>query len=259
MLAATDWKLAKWKFTNPQAFAAGYLKTGEKLPFIEDPEYRARLNEGTLVIANHSVRVDPLPEHTMMKNPLQRMTQLAKRFRDVWYSKRNALSRRTPSIVVTTLIWRAYEQHVAEKAFPSVFAVLHTLAENLTNPAVLKQTIKDGAKHYTLINPTVPDENLVARWNEPDHAGEADEFFSWATEFRKFIALLEKAEARYEIDRLLQDSLGGDSVTPVLKQLAEAMRSSRERVDLGFTPKLGITAAAAAGAVPLRGHTYHGK
>lgn len=260
MLAATDWKADKWKPTNPEAFAAGFLKTGGELPLIEDPIYN-RLNARSFMAANFAeeARVDPLPENTPLKSPLQRMTQLTKRFRDIWFSHHNGLDRRTPSIVVTTLLWQAYARYVANKPFPSVFAVLRTMADNFTDPDVLKVERKDGTNQYTLINPTVPGENLIARWNEAGNEREAAEFFGWAADFKKFIGLIEKAEGRHQLDPLITGSLGSDSVSPVLKRITEAMYPARERIDLGFSPKLGITAATTAGAIGLRRHTFHGE
>jgi hypothetical protein len=261
MRAATDWKSAKWQATNPEAFVERFLKAGELLPYIDDPDYRA-LNDGVRALANSArePRVDPLPENTLLKSPLQRMTQLTKRYRDVWSSRRGILDRRTPSIVVTTLIWRAYERHITNgSVFPTVFSVLHKLAEKLDDPAVLIVTAKpDGKKHYTLFNPTVPDENLVRRWNEPGRESEAGEFYAWTADFRKFLVQLEQAEGRNQLDPLLLENLGAESVTPVLRNVAAAMRPSRDRLSLGFSPSFGIATAATAGAVSLRGHTYHG-
>lgn len=259
MVAACDWQNASWKPTNPEDYIREFLKTAEQLPLIEDKNYRELL-EGELVLMNaRSVTVDPLPENTAMKSPLQRSVQLPKRHRDVWFSKRKALNRRTPSIVLTTILWQAYERFIIGKAFASVFDVLSTMAEHLDDLTILKVTTDHrGEARYVLENPTVPGENLVAKWNEPDRKHEAAEYFEWVREYKKFVRALASTDGLHRLQPALAEALGKETVEPAFKTLVSAMRPDPDRVRINMHPTFGLTSVTAASAVAVRPHTYHG-
>lgn len=259
MAAAANRDINRWQPTNPAGYAQKFLALAAILPRLEDVEYQELLEEKRALVNCSSVTVETLPEDTLLKLPLQRGTQLTKRFRDVWFSRRNRLKQRTPSIVVTTMIWRAYERHVVGKTFTSMFAVLETLARHLDDPAVLAvRQMGNGEREYCLLNPTVPDENLVARWNQRERQGEADEYFSWVKDYRAFITALGNAEGFHRLEPLLLESVGGPETAPVLREISAAMRPSLHRAPIFHHPRVGLTSAAISAAASVRAHTYDG-
>lgn len=259
MAAAADTRTNDWKPTNPDGFAKEYLALAAVLPVIEDDDDYALLNERRMVCNSAPVTVVGLPEDTLLKTPLQRTTQLAKRFRDVWFSRRHRLKQRTPSIILTTLLWRAYERYVVGHTFPSMFRVIQTLADHLDDPETLRVHEDKDGRHYALFNPTVPDENLVARWNEPDRRGEADEFFAWVKDFRHFLRTLEGTEGYHRLEPLLIESLGKGDVSPVFREITAALTPSPARTPLYHRAGIGLTTAAASViAAPVRAHTFDG-
>lgn len=259
MAAAANKDTNAWQPTNPGGYAQRFLALAAILPVIADQEYQDLL-EGRMVCNSRSVTVETLPEDTLLKFPLQRGTQFTKRFRDVWFSRRNRLKQRTPSIIVTTMLWLAYERYVVGKTFSSMFAVLETMAHHLDDPAFLRiREFQSGLRSYTLWNPTVPDENLVARWNHPDRQGEAEEYFAWVKEFRAFLRSLAGADGIHRLEPLLVESIGGVETPEVLREIAAAMRPSPTRAPVFHHHRVGLTTAAVAGATAVRAHTYDGK
>ncbi|MGA3008508.1 MAG: hypothetical protein ABSE59_11525 [Opitutaceae bacterium] len=261
MVAVCDSKTSRWKESNSEDYIREFLETADQLPLIEDMGYRNML-EGRMVLANcaRSVEVDPLPENTALKMPLQRGVQFSKRHRDVWFSNRKALDRRTPSIVLTTILWRVYEREVINKTFPSIFSVLETMVEHLDDPKILVVSVDHNfTPRYFLENPTVPGENLVARWNEPERGYEAKEFYQWVKDYKAFVRTLSKTEGLFQLEPLLEDALGKDTVEPVFKRTVAALQPTPTRPAINYGATLGITTSAISASTPIRSHTFHGR
>lgn len=260
MAAAANKDTNLWQPTNPAGYAQRYLALAAILPVIADEEYQDLL-EGRIAHNNTAtVSVETLPEDTILKFPLQRGTQFTKRFRDAWFSRRNRLKYRTPSIIVTTMLWRAYERYVVGNTFSSMFAVLETMAEHLDDSDFLQvQERPNGRLLYTLWNPTVSDENLAARWNQPDRQGEADEYFTWVKEYRAFLSALAGADGIHRLQPLLLESIGGTETPEVLREVTAAMRPSPARPPVYHHHRAGLTTVLLTGAAAVRGHTYDGR
>lgn len=263
ILAAGDWKENKWKDTNPEGYTKDFLALCEQLPIIE--ERLIAFSNSARAFNSKEARepvVERLPAPTLLKRPLQRAVQLTKRHRDVWFSKRSndGLKRRPASIVVTTILWYAYQRYVANRHFTSAYAAFIKLAESLADSSILLTKEIGGKIHYILPNPTLPEENLVEKWNKEEYKQDVSDFFVWAKEYSQFINALARAEGRHVLQNQLSSSLGDDQVLPIFK--ADALKAAPgnfERISLGYTPKIGITGlATSAATLPLKGHTYHG-
>ncbi|MBS0631411.1 MAG: hypothetical protein JSS11_05825 [Verrucomicrobia bacterium] len=256
MVAVTDWKNSDWKPSNPMGFRDGVLHAAAQLPLLSVPE-EFSLREGHIPMVNaREVVVVPLPENTPMKMPLQRGIQLTKRFREVWFARRRALTRKTPSIILTTILWQAYERYVIGRTFSSILEVLQTLADHLDDSTILRLEYDvRGKLKYVLPNPTVADENLVERWNGPERAHEATEYYQWVKDYQAFVRSLAKTQGLNYLQPLLGEALGRELVDPVFRSMTEAVRSTPTRGTLGYTTALGLTSASAM-AVPR--HTYDG-
>jgi len=256
MVAVTDWKSRDWKPSNPIGFRDGILQAAARLPLIDGQGEHLLLNSRMNTANAKEVIVVPLPENTPMKMPLQRAIQLTKRYREVWFSRRGKLLQKTPSIILTTILWQAYERFVLGKKFSSIFAVLETLASHLDDTTILNIQV-DGYNRvtYNLPNPTVSGENLVKRWNEPERAKEAEDYFMWVKDYQAFVRSLTRIRGLNWLQPLLSEALGSELVDPVFKRMTEAVRSTPTRAAVGYTPALGITSAA---AISIPHHTYDG-
>jgi hypothetical protein len=261
ILSATVWEDRIWKQTNPEAYAARFLALAEREPLIQS-EIIAMANEGMVVIANrqYEPKVEPMLDHTYDKRLLQRVVQLTKRHRDLWFLKRsdNGLKRRPPSIVITTLMWYNYERYVADKTFATLTDVLQVMARGLTDQSILIHEQVGAGVRYRLPNPTLPEENLVAKWNTPTNRRDVEEYFQWAREFQRFIEALAKMEGRHLLSNLLSDGLGKEYVQPVFDKITLAAAPlSPSRSSFGYKPGLGIITGIGS-ALPLAAHTNHG-
>jgi len=263
ILAAPDRDKNEWKATNPEGYTKDFLALCEQLPLFERELVQCSNSaHGTLRKEAREPKVEKLPEPSPMKRPLQRVVQLTKRHRDTWFSKlpNDGLKRRPASIVVTTILWYAYQRYVANRQFASVYAIVIKLAESLTDSSILLRKEEGRKIRYDLPNPTLPDENLVAKWNLDENQQAVAEFFTWAEDYRKFIIALSQAEGRHVLQEKLSSCLGQDHVLPVFKADAlAAAPGNAARSNLAYVPKLGITGLATiATALPLKAHTFHG-
>lgn len=262
ILSATVWKDRQWKDTNPEAYASRFLKLAEQEPIIESRLLLCAANAKEATIQNRSYepKVEAMPDHTYDKKLLQRVVQLTKRHRDLWFLKRpdHGLERRPASIVITTLMWYNYERYVANKSFPTLSAVLARMAAGLTDSAILlMEQTREGVK-YTLPNPTLTEENLVAKWNDAANRRAVDEYFLWAKDYQLFIEALLKVEGRDRLSNQLTDALGVDYVRPVFDSITQAAApQSPLRPDFGYKPGLGIITGISS-AMALPAHTNHG-
>lgn len=261
ILLVPNWKENTWKRTNPEGYIRDYLTLCKELPVYEQQLINLANRDFS---KSFNVAVEPLPGPSPLKSPLQRMTQLAKRHRDIWYKRRqgDGLSRRPASIVLTSILWYGYARSVAKKRFESLFSVLTVLADSLDDSRILIRTEEQNGKiHYVLPNPSLPEENLVTKWNSRDKEHEVREYFEWVNDFRSFVRNLNKVEGRHKIQEHLGSGLGEERVKEVFRDsLQPVAPGSLGRVSSLFVPGLGVTSArGASGGLPLSNHTFHGR
>jgi hypothetical protein len=233
---------ASWQLTNPRGFAGWFETIAKVMPrigvFLAANE--ARMNK-------RSASIEPLPEHTDFKLPLQRITQIAKRHRDYHFNKKlKSLKDAPASIVLTTLLAKSYTSCVEIQTFESGYDLLLTCVRGMPN--FIDQHV-DAAKKvsFTLKNPSLVSENLVSRWNsEP---GLATAFFNWQREFTAFLTLL--AEDRAPQRALLEQTIGKGPVDAAFKQQMDALSAARDARVLSVAPTVGLTVGAGV-AVPHR-------
>lgn len=263
ILSATVWEQNTWKETNPESYTARFNELAEKMPILESQLIAcANSAEPMMNKRAHVPKVEQMPAFTPFKKPLQRIVQLTKRHRDMWFLGRpeNGLDRKPASIVVTTILWYAYERYVIDRVFPNVTSILKVMASALTDEHILLRVPKHNGFEYLLPNPTLMDENLVGKWNKAENKRDVAEYFEWAKSYQGFIDALAKEEGRHFLNRRLTEGLGADYVQPVLeKVVAEVAPGAPSRPRFGYVPSIGIVAASAASAMPLPPHTNHGK
>ncbi len=210
VIAITD--ASNWRDSNPRDYAAWFESHAAVMPKFEE---EVRLNEAR-ALAN-SASIEPLPQHTPFKSPLQRITQIAKRLRDYYFNKKtNQSSLVTPSIVVTTLLTRAYARLVNARAYLSGFDLLVSCVEDMPNHIEVGKDAA-GATSFRLSNPSLPSENLVEKWKDPVHARA---FYAWHKEFVAFLQQLPLAGAPQR--RLLSEALGTRPVNAAFEKLGRA-------------------------------------
>jgi hypothetical protein len=178
-----------------------------------------------------------------VKTTLQRIVQVLKRHRDVYYA--NDLDSRPPSIIVTTLAGRAYS---SERALAD--AVLETAND------IHHHVEKVGG--VWIVESPVADENFADKW--VDHPERAEGFFRW---LRALLTDVETAQRRAhagsgldEVIGVLEKCMGASPVRAAAGRIAGEFRkaSSNGLVTATTTGALGV----AATADPRHKHTFYG-
>lgn len=246
VIAITD--ASQWRDSNPRGFGDWFADISKLLPRF-----------GLIAIANSAefesrhASIEPLPEHTDFKSPLQRITQISKRFRDYHFNKKLNTPKHAPaSIVLTTLLAKSYQRCVGARTYESGYDLLVECVKGM--PDFLRVTLdlhKRAA--FTLENPSLPTENLVAKWNDDPSLAKA--FYDWHGQYIALLTLLPEDKAPQR--KLLEDTLGKDPVKVAYQRQIESMNAARNAAALKVVPKFGLTASAAAGVV-VPNLTIHG-
>lgn len=246
IIAITDGR--GWRDSNPRGYSVWFEGVAKLLP-----RYRTLVLANEATFSNREASIEPLPEHTNFKLPLQRITQISKRHRDYHFNKKLKAPNRAPaSIVITTLLTQSYERCVAARVFESGYDLLVECVRGM--PDFVKITVGPNNKTtYELANPSLLDENLVAKWNE--EPGLAKAFFDWQCDFVDFLELLptERAPQR----TMLEETLGKVPVGIAYQKQMEAFAFARSNAALRVVPTAGLSTTALGGLV-VPNLTIHG-
>jgi Second Messenger Oligonucleotide or Dinucleotide Synthetase domain len=222
-----------WWNSNPRGYATWFEERSSRLPKYEDV---IRLNE--VRAFSNSARIEPLPEHTTFKTPLHRIVQISKRYRDYYFNRKTKSPELSPaSIVVTTLLTKAYEKCVQDRTFASGFDLLQTCVEDMPNHLEAEWTAEAGRRPL-LRNPSLPNENLVAKWTDES---QANAFHTWHRDYAKFLRelLLDGAPQR----RLLSEALGERAINSAFAKQTDSLNLARRHQVLTVAPTIGLTIA----------------
>jgi hypothetical protein len=244
IIAITDGN--NWRDSNPRDYAAGFELVAALSPRFEGDS----IVEGVTALANNA-RIEPLPEHTRLKSPLQRIVQITKRHRDYYFNKKTKQAGLiTPSIVVTTLLMKAYAGKVHARVYPSGFDLLLACVEDMPNHLEAWED-HAGVIHYRLSNPSLPAENLVEKWNDQRYS---EAFFAWHRDFVLFLYALLSGEGDQR--RLLTETLGKRAVDSAFARQTDNFGLARRHGLLSVDSNVGL-ALGTVGRVSPR-HVIHG-
>lgn len=179
-----------WITNNPKGYRAWF--DGINAPFLaaSRDQYRKRLfEENRAVYAS----VEEIPEE-LVRSPVQRVIQILKYHRDVYYSKiRNGDEIKPISAIISTLVARISSSvSGATSVFDLLSYVLNEFAtyserqilteERFTQLYQGKNVIGKSNGKWNIENPANPEDNLADQWNQdssiPAH------FFNWARAVR---------------------------------------------------------------------------
>jgi len=220
----------KWRDSNPRDYAAGFELVAALVPRFEDDS----ILEGVTALAN-SAQIERLPEHTRLKSPLQRIVQITKRHRDYYFNKKTKQSELiTASIVVTTLLMKAYANKVHIRVYPSGFDLLLACVQDMPNHLDTREVA--GFTHYSLPNPSLPSENLVEKWSDRRYSAS---FFAWHQNFTQFLYALLSGEGDQR--RLLAETLGERAVNSAFARQTENFSLARRHGALSVDSRVGLT------------------
>lgn len=229
-----DRKLLCWMHSNPKGFAAWFFE-------------RCRLRDQ---LAKQMLRdsVEPLPSAipSEYKFPLQRIVQLMKRHRDIFFHGGRDIAR---SVILTTLAGSFYQgQRSLSLALDSVLDGIHEALEAC--PAVPR-----------IPNPVHPGENFADTWDQEKY----DKFKSYIRNFRRGIksALYPTSfEERQGLEKTagpLSELFGSERVKDAIRVEANELNERRNSRTLGIGSGGLLTALSKSGSAAVPRNQFFGR
>lgn len=177
----------RWLPSNPEGFGLWFDRIND--PFLHDvlKKGKERIFKNYRSLFESSAVVEDVPDY-YVKSSLQRVIQLLKRHRDIFFYRNKALSEYRPaSIIITSLAAKiASEAHVL-----TLEELLPYVVDGMASYASLLQSDVSGADTGALIckreskwyipNPVDPDDNYADSWTDET----AKAFFEWTSAVKR--------------------------------------------------------------------------
>lgn len=152
--------LKNWSSGNPKGFSVWFLSAANTAS-----EPLLRKNFDSLVKAQ--VETEQLPQEVYFKTPLQRATQLIKRYRDIYFHDNDY---RVSSIVITTLLGQLYQGE--NSIFETIDNVVRRIRDNFS--AAVNQGIS-----FKVYNPVNNEEDFTDSWTSNHYSA----FYNFISDF----------------------------------------------------------------------------
>jgi hypothetical protein len=207
----TDKNLLKWQHSDPIKYA----------DWFHERKGQEFLRRKAVLAAEARKSVGEFPDW-MVKTTLQRVVQLLKSHRDLYF--KDALDDRPPSILITTLAAQAYEG--GDDLFT---AVLQAVAK-------MPDFIELGMTGPRVMSP-VADENFADKWREYPARHRA--FTAWLTQVGVDLDEAARQGTPEGMVARLGDGFGAEQI----RKAAMAVREEAKTVYRGARPALGVVAS----------------
>ena len=154
--------LRGWSSGNPKGFADWFLSIANS---VESP----LLSRNVVALLEAQIETERLPEEAYLKTPLQRVVQLLKRYRDIFFEKKDYP---VSSIVITTLAAQFYG------AENSIFEAMDNVVSKIKSSYL--DSIRNSKK-FKVLNPVNQEEDFTDSWTNEHYRS----FFSFIEDFHK--------------------------------------------------------------------------
>ena len=173
---------SEWPKSNPKGYAKWFFSRQE-IVYMAIKKQIAKILEKS---------IDDVP-HYKVKTPLQRVVQILKRHRDIFFLKKQ--EKYIPiSIIITTLAAKIYQGQ--EDIYITLSDILNGINEDI---------VKQDGK-FNISNPANPEENFSDKWNEDEKLSLA--FFDWINNAKDTFCRKVFKERKDRIVDVLNESLG---------------------------------------------------
>jgi len=201
----------KWRTNNPKGFAEWFREINEPYKAYIRTEFRKSLFESTDIYD----KIEDIPEG-MERSAVQRVIQLLKRHRDLYYS--HLKGDKPISAIINVLVAEvASSLHPSTDIFTLLEAVLNEINESskfyndrvkgeilLENRAVARKN-----REWYIENPANPEDNLADAWNKSEDIAKG--FFKWVSVAKEdLIDSMDKADDEFRA--LSESALGQDII-----------------------------------------------
>jgi len=229
-LKISDRKLKEWLDSSPK----GYIKWFES-------KYVSQR-----ILLEKAAEVEELPSslpYTFIQ-PLQRIVQLIKRHRDVYFNDR--VEDQAPrSIILTTLAAIFYNSSASEND-----ALLNILT------CVKREIDSNPYGKIVIVNPTNPNEKYSDLWDEKPHLYKY--FKEFISSFYLSWKKLNEAEGVDKIEGRLQIMFGEDVSKQVISEQTEYYDKLRKLGRLGMNAFGTLTPIVSNKTIPVKRNTFYG-
>lgn len=233
-------KHTSFKESNPEGMAQGFDKACSMLPVIRKAHVFME------ALTNSSVT--ELPDQSK-KKPLNRITQILKRHRDVWSQQDSHTHAdfRPISVIITMLASLAYVEVVRSgKEYDNEFDLILDVIE------LIPHYIETSFDEVLVTNPTMTAENYAEKWNRVERQeGQKyrNAFYAWhlaAVDTFEQLASA-KNQGMDNVFTALSGAFGERPVIAAKERIIEAVNTSRSNGNLGISRGTGAIATAVTG------------
>lgn len=223
-----DRELRSWKSSNPRGYKAAFTRRAAL-------HIRMRMRKSFEALDERAAAsIEPYPEAGGFKGVLRRTVQIAKRHRDVHFSRRPAECAPI-SVIVTTLLAWSYEQCVGHREFEDELEALTAVIAGMTD------FIEHRHGQWFIWNDTTPGENFAEKWNS--HPDRAASFFAWHCKLVGDLDALRSLEGLDRIAKQLDEALGERPAEIAMEHLEKSVSIPRASGALRYGAA-GLLAAA---------------
>jgi len=222
-----------WPKSNTEGFALWFLEV-----------MKDQLNEALrLMSAAQNKRIEDIPEYKA-RTPLQRVVQLLKRHRDLYFT--DDCDNKPVSIIITTLAARAYQGQ--SNLYDALTGILDRM------PQFIDERFENGKIVKWVANPVNPKENFADKWQT--YKEREQKFYRWLQKAKSDLSLITSQKGLYTIGETLKPLFGTRAVNDTLNSMGKGMNDLRERNQL--TATAGAATLGINFAKPVPNHTFDG-
>lgn len=259
-----------WRSGNPKGYAKWFWDINRPGFVIFEKEQKRFLYENNMGIYSS----DEAVPNELVRTPLQRVIQILKRHRDIYFAGKRWEKHKPISMIITTLAARLYEGKASQ------LRSIHSALDYIVNQLILHaglieaQYLSEDIESMGLIqrvgddwyipnpvnphNPGDPEEkgeNFADRWGEDNHAG-AKAFFQWLDSLKQDISKVLVTEGLHNISDILIPRFGKRVTQNAFASLGTKYKNDRDDGILKMASTTGILGKS--GDTPVRKHTFYG-
>lgn len=187
--------------------------------------------------------IQPIPNYSKEKLPLQRVVQILKRHRDMMF---DGDEDKPISIIITTLASQAYQKET------NIIDALFNVTSKMCDLVDEKYSTKHGKWVKWVENPVNDEENFADKW--VDHPQRQKNFFDWIDRVQQDLAEATTQIGLHKIQESFEKSMGSTVVRKTFSDIGERARLLTEQGQNRVDVKTGLTSL---GASTIRKHDFY--
>lgn len=246
----------EWLQSNPYGYAIWFMNKAKKINGIYNKTFSLKES------------VQPTPKYQEERLPLQRVVQLLKRHRDIYFSKESdeeVKKQRPISCIITTLAARAYRGEA--ELLEALWGVINRMEDEIEFVDSYGRKVRkiNGVRPYGttewISNPVNEQENFADRWND-EGSIRREKFYEWLEQLKADLSNAESLSGLQNISEQLSISFGKKPVEKTFSDLGNRMESHTKAGTNYIDRKAGVIGAATAGLTSVnkvKAHNFYGE